>query len=150
MDTQITTISPFLESKILQKWIQDSGFHHISFTTSSSGEHVNNYRLLMNFIASNALSTVTIGSIGPNISSCITGSVDFTSTKIVGAMNLSEGSVSPPTAIFPLFKNDTSRLRARKILLLDRSVSMAKVSKKNYFIICKDKPDFLQNFNTYW
>ena len=76
----------------------------------------------MNFIASNALSTVTIGSIGPNISSCITGSVDFTSTKIVGAMNLSEGSVSPPTAIFPLFKNDTSRLRARKVLLLDRSV----------------------------
>lgn len=84
----------------------------------------------MNLIASKAFSTVTIGRIGPNISSFITGSVGFTSTKIVGAMNLSEGSVSPPTAIFPLFKNDTSRLRARKVLLLDRSVSMVQVSKQ--------------------
>jgi hypothetical protein len=71
----------------------------------------------MNLIASNALSTVTIGRIGPNISSCITGSVGLTSIKMVGAMNLSEASVSPPTAIFPLFKNATSRLRARKVLL---------------------------------
>jgi hypothetical protein len=77
----------------------------------------NNYRLLMNLIASNALSTVTIGRMGPNISSCITGSVGLTSIKIVGAMNLSDGSVSPPTAIFPLFKNATNRLRARKVLL---------------------------------
>ena len=74
----------------------------------------------MNLMASNAFSTLTIGSIGPNISSCITGSVVLTSTKIVGDTNLSEGSVSPPTAIFPLFKNDTTRLRAKK-------------KKKNFF-----------------
>jgi hypothetical protein len=84
----------------------------------------------MNLIASNAFATVTIGRIGPNTSSCITGSVGFTSTKIVGSMNLSEGSVSPPTAILPLLKNDTSRLRTRKVLLLDRSVSMVQVIKK--------------------
>jgi hypothetical protein len=87
----------------------------------------------MNLMASNAFSTVTIGRIGPNISSCITGSVGFTSTKIVGAMNLSVGSVSPPTAIFPLLKNDTSRLTGRKVLLLDRSVSTVQVSKKKLF-----------------
>jgi hypothetical protein len=36
-------------------------------------------------------------------------------------MNLSEGSVSPPTAILPFFKNATSRLK-KKILLLDSSL----------------------------
>lgn len=77
-------------------------------------ERVNNYRLLMNLMASNAFSTLTMGRIGPNISSCITGSVGFTSTKIVGATNLSEGSVSPPTATFPLFNSATSRLEQEK------------------------------------
>jgi len=57
-------------------------------------------------MASEALSTFIIGSMGPNISSCITGSVGLTSVKIVGAMNLSDGSVSPPTATLPLLRRD--------------------------------------------
>jgi len=61
-------------------------------------------------MASEGLSTLIIGSIGPNISSCMIGSVGLMSIKIVGPMNLSDGSVSPPTAIFPLFRKDTSRL----------------------------------------
>jgi hypothetical protein len=64
------------------------------------------YWLVIKDIASEALSTFTIGSMGPNISSCITGSVGLTSIKIVGAMNLSYGSVSPPTATLPLFRKD--------------------------------------------
>lgn len=64
------------------------------------------YRLVIKEMASEALSTFIIGSMGPNISSCITGSVGLTSVKIVGAMNLSDGSVSPPTAILPLFRRD--------------------------------------------
>jgi hypothetical protein len=68
------------------------------------------YRLFINTMASEGPSTFIIGNIGPNISSCITGSVGLTSTKIVGLMNLSDGSVSPPTAILPLFRKDTSRL----------------------------------------
>jgi len=64
------------------------------------------YWLVIKEMASEALSTFIIGSIGPNISSCITGSVGLTSVKIVGAMNLSDGSVSPPTATLPLFRRD--------------------------------------------
>ena len=64
------------------------------------------YWLVIKEMASEALSTFIIGSMGPNISSCITGSVGLTSVKIVGAMNLSDGSVSPPTAILPLFRRD--------------------------------------------
>jgi hypothetical protein len=64
------------------------------------------YRLVIKEIASEGLSTLIMGSMGPNISSCITGSVGLTSVKIVGAMNLSDRSVSPPTAILPLFRKD--------------------------------------------
>jgi hypothetical protein len=64
------------------------------------------YWLVIKDIASEALSTFIIGSMGPNISSCITGSVGLTSVKIVGAMNLSDGSVAPPTATLPLLRKD--------------------------------------------
>jgi hypothetical protein len=84
----------------------------------------------MNLMASNALSTLTIGRIGPNTSSCITGSVGFTSTKIVGAINLSEGSVSPPTAILPLFKNATNRLKKKKTSLRQQSAGERDESSK--------------------
>lgn len=56
----------------------------------------------MNSIASYALSIFIIGNIGPNISSCIIGSVGLTSTSTVGEIYLSVGFVSPPMAILPL------------------------------------------------
>lgn len=68
------------------------------------------YPLLINWIASNALSTVTIGKIGPKISSCITGSVFFTFINMVGSIKRSSAFVLPPNAIWPPFNNDTSRL----------------------------------------
>ena len=50
------------------------------------------------------------GNIGPNISSCITGSVGLTSMSIVGEIYLSRASQSPPIATLPLFKYFTRRL----------------------------------------
>lgn len=55
----------------------------------------------MNSIASYALLTFIIGNIGPNISFFITGSVDLTSTSIVGEINFSVGFTSPPITILP-------------------------------------------------
>lgn len=51
-----------------------------------------------------------IGNIGPNISSCITGSVGLISTRIVGDIYFSLESQSPPIAILPLFKYLMRRL----------------------------------------
>jgi len=56
----------------------------------------------MKLIASYALLTFIIGNIGPNISSCMMGSVGLTSTSIVGEINLSAGFTSPPIAILLL------------------------------------------------
>lgn len=56
------------------------------------------YLELMKLIASKAFSILTIGRIGPKISSCMTGSVPFTLVRMVGSMNFSEASDCPPTA----------------------------------------------------
>lgn len=58
----------------------------------------NAYLELMKLIASNAFSILTIGRIGPKISSCMTGSVGFTLVRMVGSMNLSDASDDPPMA----------------------------------------------------
>jgi len=76
------------------------------FKTTEASSYRSTYLLVIKEMASEALSTFIIGSMGPNISSCIIGSVGLTSVKIVGAMNLSDGSVSPPTANLPLFRKD--------------------------------------------
>lgn len=75
----------------------------------------------MNLIASKALSTFKIGRMGPKISSCMTGSVGFTSVKMVGAINRSSEFVSPPIAMLPDFKKETNRLieTFRDIILID-------------------------------
>ena len=64
-------------------------------------------------MASYALLMFTMGKIGPNISSCMTGSVDLTSIRIVGSMYLSEESVLPPIATVPFDKNFDKRLKTR-------------------------------------
>ena len=64
-------------------------------------------------MASKALSTLMMGRTGPKISSCITGSVGLTSTKIVGSINLSFASAFPPTATVPLLIRLRRRLRTR-------------------------------------
>lgn len=69
----------------------------------------NAYLELMKLIASNAFSILTIGRIGPKISSCITGSVPFTFVRMVGSMNLSEASEVPPMAT----SDDLMRLMRR-------------------------------------
>ena len=76
------------------------------FKATEATTYRSTYWLVIKEMASEALSTFIIGSMGPNISSCITGSVGLTSVKIVGAMNLSDGSLSPPTATLPLFRRD--------------------------------------------
>jgi hypothetical protein len=81
-------------------------FKMIFKATEATSCSSSTYWLVIKEMASEALSTFTIGSMGPNISSCITESVGLTSVKMVGAMNLSDGSVSPPTAILPLFRKD--------------------------------------------
>lgn len=65
----------------------------------------------MNFIASYALFTFTIGNIGPKISSFMTGSVGLTLIRIVGAMYFSAASVCPPIATSPFERKDTKRLK---------------------------------------
>jgi len=60
------------------------------------------YPPLMNLIASYALLIFIMGNIGPNISSCMMGSVGFTSISTVGEIYFSAGFTSPPTAIVPL------------------------------------------------
>lgn len=72
------------------------------------------YSEFMNLMASKAFPTFMIGRTGPKISSCITGSVGLTSTRIVGSMNFSSESVLPPTATFPLFKKPATRLKSEK------------------------------------
>lgn len=74
--------------------------------TEATSHRSSTYWLVIKAMASEALSTFIMGSMGPNISSCMTGSVGLTSVRIVGAMNLSDGSVSPPTATLPLFRRD--------------------------------------------
>lgn len=64
-------------------------------------------------MASYALLILTMGKMGPNISSCITGSEGLTSTRIVGSMYFSEGSVLPPTATVPFDKNFDRRLKSK-------------------------------------
>lgn len=49
-------------------------------------------RRLMKSMASSRLLTVTMGRMGPKISSCITGSVSCTSTSTVGAARAQDGS----------------------------------------------------------
>jgi hypothetical protein len=72
------------------------------FKATEATTYRSTYWLVIKEMASEALSTFIIGSMGPNISSCIIGSVGLTSVKIVGAMNLSDGSLLPPTATLPL------------------------------------------------
>lgn len=50
------------------------------------------YLLLMKLMASYAFSTFTMGKMGPKISSCMIGSVGFTSTRIVGEMYLQDST----------------------------------------------------------
>lgn len=76
---------------------------------------------LMNCIASNALSTVTIGKMGPKISSCITGSVRLTLIRMVGSIYLSSAFVFPPNAISAPFNIFTRRLQMQ--------------TKKNYNLV---------------
>lgn len=83
------------------------------------------YRLFINEMASEGLFTFMMGNIGPNISSCITGSIGLISTKIVGLMNLSDESVSPPTAILPLSRKDRSRLvNVQTVQVIELSVQL--------------------------
>ena len=53
----------------------------------------------------------TNGNIGPNISSCIIGSVGLTFTSIVGSMYFSLVSVLPPIATSPFVKKVAKRLK---------------------------------------
>lgn len=85
----------------------------IKFKTKSL-RHPETYIELMNFMASKALSMFMIGRTGPKISSFMTASVGFTSTRIVGSMYLSLESVLPPTATFPSFKKLVMRLDMKK------------------------------------
>jgi hypothetical protein len=94
-------------------------------------------------MASEGLSTFIMGSIGPNISSCIIGSVGLTSTKIVGLMNLSDESVSPPTAILPLFRKDKSRLVNVQIV----HVIEISVQQSCMLSICVNLYSFYQYFH---
>lgn len=74
----------------------------------------NTYPLFMSWIASNAFSTLTIGKIGPKISSCITGSVFFTLIKSVGSMKRSSAFDLPPTITSAPFNIETRRLSDEK------------------------------------
>ena len=74
----------------------------------------NIYRLLMKSTASFASSISITGRMGPKISSCITGSVGLTSTKIVGSIHKSSTSVLPPTATLPLFNKPCKRLKKKR------------------------------------
>ena len=68
------------------------------------------YRELIILMASKAFSMLTIGKMGPKISSCITGSVTFTSIRTVGSMYFSAESVRPPMATVAPFKRFATRL----------------------------------------
>lgn len=65
-----------------------------------------------------------MGKMGPKISSCMTGSEAWTSVNMVGAMYLSDASVSPPIAIFPLLKNFDKRLKNSVSIYINRILSL--------------------------
>ena len=73
----------------------------------------NIHRLLMKSTASLTSVISIIGRMGPNISSCMTGSVGLTSIKMVGSIHKSSASVFPPTATLPLFNKACKRLITR-------------------------------------
>lgn len=76
------------------------------------------YREFINLIASWALATVTIGIIGPKISSFMIGWLGLTLANTVGLINLSFASDSPPIAMSEFFSKLSSRLIQRVYILL--------------------------------